>query len=147
MFKPLRYMTTKAIGLENRAKGKIYNEFKTHLENLAILEGKRVLIVIDIGRSEIDYDFVEDYLLGTLQLTMQIEKATGKVVREYPSRADDSMHTLEEKTDVLSAVVCYKSSLGKDMKFHRMGKVMLNPHARNPLSEKTIEIIQKSLFV
>lgn len=146
MFKPLKYMTGKAIGIGNRAKGKIYGEFKAHLENLSILEGKHVLVVIDIGRSLIDYDFVEDYLLGTLQLTMQIDKTTGKVVREYPSRADDAMHTLEKKTDVLSAVICYKSSMGNDMKFHRTGKVMLNPHAINPLSEKTVELIQKCLF-
>jgi hypothetical protein len=148
MFKPLKYMTEKAFGLENRARGKIYDEFKEHMKDLeAYLEDKCVIVVIDIGRSEIDYDFVEDYLLGTWQFTWQIEKATGKVVNEYPSRSGDSMHALEEKTDVLSAVVCYKATIKGDLKFHREGKIMLNPHAKKPLSPNSIKLIQESLFV
>ena len=147
MFKPLKYMTEKAFGIPNRVKGKIYQEFKSNLENLEqFTTGKEFVIIIDIGRSEIDYDFVEDYLFGTLQLSMQIDNATGKVMETHPSRAKDSMHELKEKMDVLSAVICYKANIGRDLKFHREGKLILNPTAMCPMSERATRAVEESLF-
>ncbi|MCJ7422835.1 hypothetical protein MUP01_01005 [Candidatus Bathyarchaeota archaeon] len=63
-----------------------------------------------------------------------------------PSRAEDSMHLLEEKTDILSAIIPYKAFLGKDGKFHREGRVMLNPYAKNPLGLDSIKKVEKAFF-
>jgi hypothetical protein len=145
MFKPLRYLSGKAFDLENRARGKIYDEFKHHLQGLATTEEIPVVIVVDIGRSEIDYDFVEDYLLGTLQLTLLIGKEKGTVA-ETSSRAKDYMHILEQGTDVLSAVICYKRYFGKDAKFHTEGRIIPNQHAKNPLKAEVVGKIERALF-
>ena len=147
MFKPLRYLSGKAMGIKNRARGKIFDEFKSHLKDLKTQRNVPIVIVIDIGRSEISYDFVEDYLMGTLQLTMLIDKEKGRVVDEYPSRADDSMHGLEKGTDILSAVICYKTTFGKDSKFHREGRIIHNAYAKNRLSKNAIEKIKNALFM
>lgn len=146
MFKPLRYLSGKAIGIRNRAKGKIFDEYKAHLEDLETRKDTPIVIVIDIGRSEISYDFVEDYLMGTLQLTMLVDKKKGRVVKEYPSRADDSMHGLERGTNVLSAVICYKTVLGKDSRIHREGRIIPNAYAKNPLTQDAAEKIKNSIF-
>jgi hypothetical protein len=146
MFKPLRYISGKALDIKNRVRDKVHDEFKAHLKDMETQENTPIAIVIDIGRSEISYDFVEDCLMGSLQLTMLIDKKTGKVVKEYATRAENSMHDLERGTDVLSAVICYKTSLGKDLKFHKQGKIIPNVHARNPLSRDVIEKVDNSLF-
>lgn len=146
MFKPLRYLSGRAIGIRNRARGKIFDEYKAHLKDLETKEDTPIVIVIDIGRSEISYDFVEDYLMGTLQLTMLFDKEKGRAIKEYPSRAGDSMHSLEKGTDVFSVVICYKTVLGKDSKFHKEGRIMPNPYAKNPLSQGVIDKINGSLF-
>lgn len=145
MFKPLRYLTGKAIGIKNRARDKIFDEFKTHFKGMKI-EDSPIVIVIDILRSEINYSSIEEYLKGTSQLTMLFAKESGELVRSIPSRAEDSMHLLEEKTDILSGIIPYKTFLGKDSKFHREGKVMLNPYSKNPLSLDVIKRIEKAFF-
>jgi len=144
-FKPLRYLTGKAIGIKNRARDKIFDEFKHHLKGMKIQEP--VAITIDIGRSEIGYDSVVDYLIGTPQLTMLFDKEKGKAVETFPSRAENYMHALEKGTDVLSAVICYKRYLGRDTKLHKEGWVILNPHAKRPLSTEVVEKIEEALFI
>jgi len=146
MFKPLRYLTGKTLGIGNRARGKIYDEFKKHLKDVHIEENIPIIIVIDTTRSEIDYEFVEDYLMGTLQLVMLFDKKKGEVVKTYPARAEDSMHALTEETDILSAVLCYKRCMGKDNAFHFEGRIILNQYAKNPLSQELIERIEKTMF-
>jgi hypothetical protein len=149
MFRTLRY-TSRAIGVPNRARGKIYDEFKKHLAQIATTENRPVVIVIDIGRSEIDYDFVADYLFGTLQFTFWTDKKTGKLVQSAWARAEDSMHKLgeasSEKLDIISAVICYKTPLGDDGKFHMQGQIFLNPHAQNPLTDVQVSKIEEALF-
>ena len=146
MFKPLRYLTGKAIGIKNRARDKIYDEFKHHIRRIEIKENIPIVIVIDIGRSEISYDFVEDYLLGTRQLTMLFDKEKGKAIKTFPSRAMDYMHALEKGTDVLSAVICYKRYFGKEANFHIEGRVMLNAYAKNGLSLDITKKMERALF-
>jgi hypothetical protein len=146
MFKPLRYLNGKALDIENRAGDKIYGEFKHHLQGLATREEVPVMIVIDIGRSEIDYDFVEDYLLGTLQLTLLVDREKRTVAKTFPSRAKDSMHILEKGTNVLSAVVCYRRYFGEDAAFHRDGRIIANKDAKNPLSKEAVGKIERAMF-
>jgi hypothetical protein len=145
MFKPLRFFRSMR-GIPNRASNKIYDEFKAHLENSQFQGNAPIVIVIDIGRSEIDYDFVEDYLMGTLQLTMIFDKEKKEVVETYSSRARDSMHDLTGEMDVISAVICYKTAFGSDGKLHFQGRIIPNKYAKNPLSPLLTEIIKKNLF-
>lgn len=144
-FKPLQYLTGKTIGIKNRARDKIFDEFKSHFKGMPI-ENSPIVIIINIARSEINYSSIEEYLVGTPQLTMLFDKERAEVVKSFPSRAKNSMHLLEEKTDILSAVIPYKVFLGKDRKFHREGSVMLNPHAKNPLNLDTVRKIEKIFF-
>lgn len=144
-FKPLRYLTGKAIGIKNRARDKIFDEFKHHLEGMEIKD--LVAVAIDIGRSEIRFDSVVDYLIGSPQLTMLFDKEKGKAVETFPSRAENYMHALEKGTDVLSAVICYKRYLGADIKFHKEGRLILNPHAKRPLSADVVQKIEEALFI
>lgn len=146
MFKPLRYLSGKALSVKNIARDKIFDEFKHHLKEIEMQEDVPIVIVIDIGRSLIDYDSVEDYLMGTAQLTMLLDKEKGKVIKTFPSRAEDSAHQLEAGTDILSAVVCYKRYLGKDRNFHIEGKIIENKYAKNPLDSDLIEKISICFF-
>jgi len=146
MFKPLRYLTGKAIRIENRARKKIYDEFKNHLKGVQIKENTPIIIVIDVGRSEIDYEFVEDYLMGTQQLVMLFNRKRAEVIKTYPARAKDFMYALEEKTDILSVVLCYRRLFGKDNKFHFEGRIIPNKYAKNPLNLELIEKIEETLF-
>jgi hypothetical protein len=149
MFRTLKY-ASRAIGVPNRARDKIYDEFKSHLAEKADTETRPVIIVIDIGRLEIDYDFVEDYLHGTRQFTWWTDKKTGKVVAEGATRAEDSMHKLGEASsqnlDIISAVICYKTPMGSDGRLHMQGQILLNPQARNPLTDKQTSMIEKAVF-
>jgi hypothetical protein len=149
LFRALKY-SGRAIGVPNRARDKIYSEFKEHLAELPKDTKTPVVIVIDIGRSEIDYDFVADYLYGTLQFTFWTDKKTGKLVQSAWTRAEDSMHKLgeasSEKLDIISAVVCYKTPLGDDGKFHMQGQIFLNRHAQNPLTDAQVSKIEEALF-
>jgi len=146
MFKPLRYLTGKTVGIKNRAGKKIYDEFKKHLKNVRIEENIPVIVVIDIARSEINYEFVEDYLMGTLKLVILFDKKKGEVITTYPERAGDYMHALDRETDVLSAVLCYKRFFGKNHKFHFEGRIIPNKYAKNPLDPALIEKIKETLF-
>lgn len=145
MFKPLRFLSGKAIGLKNRVRGKVLDEFKAHFKDLTDIGNIPFVIVIDIGRSEISYDFVEDCLMGTEQLTFLIDKENGKVVGEYPTRAADSIHDLKKGTEILSAIVCYKTVFLDDLGYHRECKIIPNIHAKNPLNQVTINKIILSL--
>lgn len=145
MFKPLKFFRS-ARGIPNRARSKIYDEFKAHLKDKQIEGDAPIVIVIDIGRSEIDYEFVEDYLMGTLQLTMVFEEKKKEIVGTYPSRAKDSMHDRKGEMDLLSAVICYQTVFGSDDKLHIQGRIIPNKYAKNPLGPQLTEIVKKNLF-
>ena len=99
---------------------------------------------------EIDYEFVADYLYGTLQYSFWSDKKTGKLAQSAWTRAGDSMHKLgergSEKLDIISAVVCYKTPMGSDDKFHMQGQIFLNPNAQNPLTDAQVSKIEEALF-
>jgi len=145
MFKPAQYLTGKALGIPNRARSLIYREFKKHVRGIETGDVP-VVIAINTSRSLISYDFVEDYLMGTLQLTFFISKEDGRVVGSKPSRADDSMDKLDKETNLLSGVVCFRTRFGNDGRFHREGKIFVNPNAKNPLSKEVISEIERLLF-
>jgi len=144
MFKPLKYLRS-AMGIPNRARSKVYDEFKKHLKDIPILGNKLVVIFIDIGRSEIDYDFLENYLIGTLQLTMIFNESKKEIGEIYTSRASDSMHDLRGEMDIISAVICYETALRSDKQYHFQGRIIENKYANNPLGNLN-DIIMRSFF-
>lgn len=143
MFKPLKYLNGKALNIKNRARGKILDELEHHFKDVDALGNTPWIIVIDLGRSEMSYDFIEDALIGSEKFTLMINKESGAIVGQSLSRTDDSVHDIEKATDILSAVICYKANLGTDGKFHREGKIIPNRYAKNPLSKETLDQIEK----
>ena len=148
LFRKLRYAGGGSV--PNRARTIIYEEFLQHLSKVPATETRPIVIVMNIGRSEIDYDFIADYLFGTLQFTWLQDKKTGKVIDKGWTRAEDSLHKQAEKTsknlDLISAIVCYKTVFGNDAKFHLQGTIFLNPTAQNALTDTQSDMISKALF-
>jgi len=144
-FKPLEKLRG-GRGVPNRIKGKIYDEFKHQLKELGST-GQPVIVAIDTGGSEINYDFVEDYLFGTLKYTMYFDKEKGEAVSSHTHRDEkESMHGLEPETDLISAVVCYKTRLCDDLSYRTEGKIFENSHAKVPLSRSVRKTIEETLF-
>jgi hypothetical protein len=146
MFKPLKYLNGKAMGIRNRTRGKILDELKHHFKDVDALGETPWVIIVDLSRSEISDDFVEDALMGSEQFTLFLNKENGKVVGQSLSRTNDSVHDINSATDILSAVIYYKTNLGTDCKLHREGKIVTNSHAKNPLSEELLGKIKKQFF-
>ena len=145
MFKPLKKLRG-ARGISNRIKGKIYDKFKRQLKELGST-GKPIIVAVDIGRSEINYDFVEDYLFGTLKSTVYFDKEKAEAVGSYTHRDEkESMHGLKPETDLISAVVCYKTRLYDDLSYGTEGKIFGNYHAKVPLSSSVRKTIEETLF-
>jgi len=144
-FKPLDRLHG-ARGIPNRIKGKIYNEFKNQLKELASFDYP-VIVAIDIGRSEVDYEFVQDYLFGTLKFTVYLNKETHEVAGRGSHRDEsESMHDRDVETDLISAVICYKTKLYDDLLYRTEGKIFHNPHAKVPLSRSVSKAIEENLF-
>jgi hypothetical protein len=146
MFKPLRYLDGKTLGIRNRARGKILDELKHHFKDVNALGENPWVIVVDLSRSEISVDFIEDALMGSEQFTLFLNKEKGEVVGQSLSRKKDSVHDINASINILSAVICYKTKLGTDGNFHREGKIVTNSHAKNPLSEESKEKIRISFL-
>lgn len=146
MFKPLKYLDGKTMGIRNRARGKILDELEHHFKDVDALGETPWVIIVDLSRSEISDDFIEDALTGSEQFTWFLKKENGQVVGQSLSRTNDSVHDINSAIDILSAVICYKTNLGTDGKFHREGKIVANSHAKNPLSEELNGKMRKQLF-
>lgn len=145
MFKPLELLEG-VRGIPNRVKGKIYDEFKNQLIGLASLN-QPIVVAVDVGKSEVNYEFVEDYLFGTLTFTMEFDKKTGTVVNSYSKRKEEeSMHNQKPEMDLISAVICYKTRLYDNFTYRMEGKIINNPHAKVPLSRAVAKRIEEVLF-
>lgn len=144
-FKPLDRLHG-ARGIPNRIKGKIYDEFKDQLKELTSYEHP-IIVAIDIGRSEIDYEFVTDYLFGTLKFTFYLNKETHETAGSQIHRDEsESMHHKDSETDLISAVICYKTRLYDDLLYRTEGKIFENPYAKVPLSRSVRKAIEENLF-
>lgn len=146
MFKPLKYLDGKTLGIKNRVRGKILDELKHHFKDVNALGKNSWVIVVDLSQSEISVDFIEDALMGSEQFTFFLNKEKGEVVGQSISRINDSVNDINTSIDILSAVICYKTELGNDGKFHRQGKIVVNSQAKNPLSADVITKIENNFF-
>ncbi len=139
-FKPLRFLA-RAVVIPNRARGKIFEEFKRHIEPVKDKINLPVIIVLDVGRSEINHRSVEDYLDGTPQFTLVRRKDTGEIVRTYESRAEDSMSQLQPSMNLISAIMCYRTALSNDGKLNFEVWIMENNSATRPLDRTHIDAL------
>ena len=133
-----------ARGIRNRIPNQIYEKFK---KQLRLLDGggNPVILAIDIGRSEVKYDFVEDYLWGPLVGTFYVSQ-TGELIDRGTAREEaESMHERDPATDVISAVICYKVNRRDDLERWMEYKIITNPHACVKLDAPTIEFLEKCL--
>jgi hypothetical protein len=148
-FRKLKYASG-GVSVPNRARSKIFDEFKKHLSQLPHENRKPAVIVMNITNSDIDYDFVADYLYGTLQFSFWTDKSTGKIVDQGPTRAADSLSDLArdglENLNMISGVICYKTIFAAKGKIHLSGQIFLNPTAQNPLSKEQVSKISRVLF-
>jgi hypothetical protein len=142
MFAPLKYFH--AAGIPNRLKSKIYTEFKKHFKG-QIIE-RDVIIVVDIGLSEIRYESAESYLEGSYQLTLRIDKETGKVIDTFPSRADDSMQKLDLHTRVIIGLILYRRITGTNGIIHIRGRSFANETVMNKNRRKLLTKITNTLL-
>ena len=144
-YKPLNKLIG-ARGIPNRIKEKIYDKFNHQLKEL-LSSDQPVIIAIDISRSEVDYDFVKDYLFGTMEFTLHIDNNTQKDSEISLQRNEsESMHNRDNETDIITAIICYKSKLCDDLKYRTEGRIFENLHAKTTLNPSVKKAIEESLF-
>lgn len=144
MFKPLNLLTN-VMNVKNRVKEKVYDEFKKHMMDFEY-NSSPILLAIDIGRSEIDYEFVEEYLFGTLKMTMLLDKEKKEVTDTYWQRQKDAMHDKKPEMDSISAIICFKSRIRDDLTYHTEGKIIDNPYAKIRLTDDIKKKLESTLF-
>ena len=148
IFNPEMFLNLKlfsgAQAVPNRIPDKIYDKFKNQLYELDG-KGHPVLLAIDIERSRIHYDLVEDYLLGPVFCMLHFnQKGEAGALHEEWKR-DKSMHMRDPGTDVISAVVCYKMRSRDDLTERMEWKIFYNPHARSKIDTPTIQFLEECL--
>ena len=93
-----------------------------------------------------DYD-IANALFGTFQITMLTEKKSGKEVKSYSTRADDSFGRKLEHGKAISAIMIVRRDVDhRDLKVKLSGSIIPNPYAKIPLDKKTIQKLESMLF-
>ncbi|MEM1540363.1 MAG: hypothetical protein QXJ07_03150 [Candidatus Bathyarchaeia archaeon] len=145
MYKPLRYLSG-VVNIKNRAKEKIAKEIDKQLKDLSDVIKSPLVLVIDISRSEIDYEDILSTLEGSLALQLVFDRQTHKVVAERLIRSNDALTKEKPEAKIVSAVIAYKRNVTKEGKIKLEGKIFQNPTASYPLHENTKEIIARNIF-
>lgn len=144
--KKIRYMSVAQNIDTEHTKIKISQKLKGQLKAANNLN-KPVIVVIDNQNMVIDEMDIENALYGTYQWTVLWDKKTGKEVKSYPTRRDDSLGKKLEHGDVISAIMIIRSSVdNNDSSIKIFGKTIRNPYAKVPLDEKIIKKIENVLF-
>lgn len=151
IFKPkgdirLEYVET-VHGVANVIRDKIIKKIDEQIKH-ALDSKLPVILVIDKSDAhEIDDLQIIDSLFGTMQITMQFDKESKKVVGDYPSRAQDSIYHKSKNAHVLSAIMLVRRYYDHtDMKVKIAGEIFHAPKPLMPLEEKTAEAIKKAVF-
>ena len=120
IFKPLSKLRGAMSG-PNRIKDKIYDKFKHQLEECSSLD-QPVILAIDMGNSELNYGFVESYLLGPLGFKAYFDQEKNKASHPHEDEME-SMHGFGTGGLVLiSAIVCYQTRFHDDLTFRTEGE-------------------------
>lgn len=144
--KKLRYLNTvQSIDTEH-TKTKISQKLKGQIKAADSLN-QPLIVVIDNQNIAIDeYDII-NAMFGTYQWTMLWDKKTGKEVKSYATRKDDSFGRKLEYGKAISAILIVRREVDhRDMKVKLVGKTIPNPYAKIPLDRKTIKKIENVLL-
>ena len=129
----------------DRAGGKIFEKLKNQLASAKGL-GHAIIVAIDISDSEIRPEQIDDYVQGPLFFTLGIDTGRGRVRGDSVGRDEGhSMHHLDDRTDIISAVVCFRPTVSPDGEYGIAGTIRANPHARVTLSRSTLREIEEVL--
>jgi len=145
MFKPLRYVSG-VVKLKNRVKEKIAEKIERQLKYLIDSLNCPLILVIDLSRSEIDYEDIIATFEGSLAIQLILNTQSHKVIDERIVRSKDSLSQEKPESKIVSAVIAYKRDIAKDGKITLKGKVFKNPIALYPLDNNTYEVIIREIF-
>lgn len=129
----------------DRAGDKIFGKLKNQL-SAAEGFGHAIIVAIDISESEIRPEQIDDYVLGPLFFAHSIDTGQGRAAGGGTGRDEgNSMHCRDGGTDIISAVVCFRSFTTADGRHGIAGTIRPNPHARVTLSRSTLREIEDVL--
>ena len=127
----------------DRAGGKIFEKLKNQLASAGGL-GDAIIVAIDISDSEVRQEQIDDYVLGPEFFTVGIDTGLGRGADVVVGRDEkDSMHCRDDRTDIISAVVCFRSTVSPNGEYGIAGTIRANPHARVTLSRSTLREIEE----
>jgi len=144
-----------AVGLGNKSFSVIdkkYRQIFSETTYKEIQQGKRkdlFFVVIDTSNSTIDEYSLLNSFFGSFSYTLQIDKKSGKVINEHPSRQADSLGDKNPNTGIVTGVIYFKQDLSlRDNKprILLIGDVILNPNAINTLTQEELQELKRLIF-
>lgn len=142
----LRYIRTARSIDTAHSKEKILRKLKKQIIAADSLNEPVILVMDNHNMSVGEYD-ITNALFGTEQWTILFDKKTGKEVKSYTTRADDSIGRRLEYGKVISAIMIVRRYVDQqDLRVKLYGKTILNPYAKIQLDEKSIKEIEMMLF-
>lgn len=145
-----------AVAMPNKALQSIEHKFKQMMAQKTLQEMKDkkrkdlFFIVIDTSGSTIDEYQIMNAFYGSLSLTLVMDTKKGRVVDDYPSRKDDSIHKKNKNTEIVSGVIYFKQELMFDKEnqpyIKLKGDIIQNPNGINTLSDKELIELKKIIF-
>lgn len=144
-FSPVELFEGEVFTVPHRAKNKILDKCERQLSQIPESNIPAIL-GIDIRGSDVDEMSITDALHGSTQYTFLMDKETGEDRGGYSSLKDNSIHKSKPESDILSAVLCFKSELLNDYRFHITGGLIHNPNAKNPLIHHITKRIEEILI-
>lgn len=144
MWRPLELLEgTRGIPTD-RAGKKVFDKLKNQL---AAVEGldHAIVVAIDVSESEIRPDQIDDYVLGPLFFKFSLGPGQEGAGDALGRDEEFSMHCRDSKTDIISAVVCFKSTISTDGEHGIAGTIRTNPHAKVTLNRSTLREIERVL--
>jgi len=143
-FSPIELFDGEVFTVPHRAKNKILDKCENQFSQISESDIP-VILGIDVQGSDIDEMSISDALYGSTQYTFLMDKETGEDRGGYSSLKDNSIHKSKPESDILSAVLCFRSELLNDYRFHITGDLIHNPNAKNPLIHHITKRIEEVL--
>ena len=116
----------------DRAPGRIFDKVKEQIPASGTCNDP-VVVAVDTSRSEVTWCDIENYVLGPTVYTVEIDRVTGEEITSASRDAEKCMHSLDARTDSISAVVCFNLDMSADPAEAARGVIIVNPHAAVPL--------------
>jgi hypothetical protein len=142
MFKPLRYFRSAAI--PNRLRSKVTEELRKHFMGMEI--DRDIVLVVDMGSSEIDYYAISDYVEGPLQMVIRTDRRTGRVIDTFIERGKPMAEVDEEAREVTGIIGYRRIFSSADRRIHLKGRAFPNPHVLDKEKREKLEMLAKVIL-